>query len=150
MPCPADLREIKMDAANPREAKEGKRLNAVIYVMRWLGVVPAAVLGSWLTHGLGGLFIFLREPYYPAFLFPLLFLLPSGAFFTFCGGMTAPQRRLPVATLLAISCILLSLQRHVLGQRGPGLTNFMHFTGESLGVAIGVVVVYYVTTRAEE
>lgn len=136
-----------MDLTNPPAGEGSKRRHVFVYILRWLGVIPAALLAGWLSYGLGGLFTFLREPYYPAFLFPLLFLIPSGALFTICGAMTAPQRRLHVATLLATCCIILSLQRHVLGQRSPGLTNLMHFTGESLGAAIGVLVVYYITRR---
>ena len=122
--------------------------HTAIKVLRWFAVVPAAVLAGWLAHNFGGLFLFLREPFYPQFLFPLAFLIPAGAGFTFVGALTAPSRRIRTAIFLAACCMFLSLQRHIFGQQNPGLTNYMHSTGESLGAAIGVAAVIYLGVRA--
>ncbi len=150
-PYPRRQQPIARDASiNVDDPDNTNGRDVVIRVMRWLAVVPAAVLGSWLGYGLGGVFQLLRQPYYPDFVFPLLQLVPSGVLFSVCGGMTAPGRRVTVAGLLAVLCSVVALQRHILGQSAPGLTNYMHWTAETLGAAIGVVVVYRVVRRDRE
>jgi hypothetical protein len=115
-------------------------------VMRWLCVLPVAYFASWLFRGivvflLASLGVELRGTEYPAFLFPLLQTLPSGCAFTFLGALTAPRRRPTAAMVLAAFWILMSLVIHIIGQSSPGLTNYMHATGESLGAVIGVVII---------
>ena len=108
--------------------------------LRWLAILPASLLASWLGRSVGGLFLFLRNPGYPEYLFPLMFLLPSGLAFTFVGAFVAPGYRLAIAICLTALCIIQSLCIHILMQEHPGLTNYMHTIGESLGAMLGVAV----------
>ena len=77
-----------------------------IELLRWIGVVPAAMFAGWLFAGSAVFLISLvgidlRGPGYPAFLVPLLQLLPSGVASTVVGALTAPRMRLPTASILA-------------------------------------------------
>jgi hypothetical protein len=115
--------------------------------LRWACVLPAAYLASWLFGGiivflLSSLGVNLRGGAYPAFLFPLLQYLPSGIAFTFVGALVAPSRRIATATVLAAMCILISLMTHIFWQSNPGLTNYMHAMGESLGAVTGVAATF--------
>ena len=80
-----------------RDYKPRRRDSTGIEILRWIGALPAALLASWLLRGAGpflfslGGMLDLRGPPYPTFLFPLLFLLPSGAAFTFVGASLAPR-----------------------------------------------------------
>lgn len=87
----------------------------------------------------------LRGPGFPAFLFPLLQLLPNGIAFTAVGALVAPSRRMATATTLAVLCVVMSLVIHVLLPSNVGLTNYMHFLGASLGAILGIAVVSKVT-----
>lgn len=121
-------------------------------LLRWLVVLPAAIIGWWLSGGALAVLpslvgIDLRGSGYPKFLFPLLFYLSSGVVFTLVGGLIAPAKRPVTATGLAVLLILLSIQIHILGQPNPGLTNYMHCTGEALGAAIGVAVIGWLGVR---
>lgn len=108
-------------------------------VLRWLGVLPCAYLAHWLLQGLGfALFSFLRGPGYPEFLFPLVQYFPSSVALIFVGATVAPRRRLEVAVILAAVSMYLSWKIHVLGQLTPGLANYMHATGDSIGLLVGV------------
>lgn len=126
-----------------------------IEVVRWLCVLPAAYFASWL-FGSAVVFLFslvgaeLRGSGYPAFLFPLLQTLPSGIAFTLVGALVAPSRQTATATLLATLFIPMSLVIHILGQSNPGLTNYMHAIGGSLGAVSGVAVVLYLGVRARK
>lgn len=124
-------------------------------VLRWICVIPAAWLASWVVRGLGpfllslGGLLDLRSPNYPEFLFPLTNFLPSGAAFSFVGAMVAPRARLGASVILAVFCIAISCVVHVLTQVNPGLTNYMHVTGEALGVMIGAACVARFSTREQ-
>ena len=114
--------------------------------LRWLFILPAAFLASWLVHGIGD-FAFstvgldLRAPGYPKFLFPLQQLLPSGIAFVLAGAWMAPSRRAVAVIALVVLGFSSSWLIHVFAQSAPGLTNFMHAIGESLGLVIGAVIV---------
>ncbi len=106
--------------------------------------MPAAMVSSWLFAGvfdflLSRIGVDLRGPAYPAFVFPFVQLLPSGLAFSLVGALMASRSRVTTAIILAAICILLSLLQHVIGQSTPGLTNYMHATGESLGALVGVL-----------
>ena len=124
-------------------------------VLRWLAVLPAAMIAWWIS---GGVLSFLpslvgldlRGTVYPTFLFPLLFYLGSGVAFTLVGGLIAPAKRIATSMTLAILCILMSVQVHIMGQSNPGLTNYMHSTGEALGAVIGVGVLYRVRRSRQQ
>ena len=103
--------------------------------------------GGWLGNQLSGLFIFLRSPIFPEFLFPLLFLVPRGLGWTLGGALIAPRRRIVPASVLAVVCLSLSVNRHILTQRELDLTRYMHATGESLGALTKVVIVAYLVMR---
>lgn len=116
-------------------------------LLRWLGIVPAALLAGWLGHRFGSLFHFLRNPAYPEYLFPLLFLVPSGLAFTFVGAIVAPRYRVVTVICLTALCIIQSLCIHILTQPNRGLVNYMHSLGESLGALLGVAAVVWYRVR---
>jgi len=134
---------------DPSEDHHQPRKSTAAVIVRWLAVVPAAYFFSWSLRGVGPAFlslggmIDLRGPGYPSVLFPLVYYLPSGAAFTLTGALIAPRARRIIASILATSCAGLSLLRHVILHPNPGLTNYMHATGESLGAAIGVGTILY-------
>ena len=121
---------------------------------RWLAVLPVAVMAGWLAPRIAflvmtNLGVDLRGPAYPAFLFPLWQLLPSGIAFTALGGLVAPSRLMTTTTTLAVLYTAMSLLIHVLLPSHVGMTNYMHFLGASLGTVIGIGVVFKLSrTRA--
>jgi hypothetical protein len=132
---------------NESEPSAGQKLQ-LPEPLRWILFVPAAVVASWLGAGVGSVFVFTRNPGYAEFLFPLLFLLPSGVAFTLVGAMVAPRYRVAIAICLAAWCSIQSLCVHIITQPSPGLTNYMHATGQTLGSVIGVASVLYFVIRA--
>ena len=114
-------------------------MNRTWNIVRWLCVIPVAIIAGWLGRHLGGLFGVLNAPYYPEFLFPLLFLMPSGFALITAGAVVAPRHRAGVAMALAVSCLTVSLTIHVVHQPRPGLVNYMHFAGEFIGTMLGIV-----------
>ena len=111
-------------------------------LLRWLAVIPCAYLAHGLLQGLGfALFSFLRGPGYPEFLFPLLQYLPSGVAMVFVGAMIAPSWKVVTSIGLAVLLLPLMWVVHVFGQSSPGLTNYMHATGDSIGLLVGVALI---------
>lgn len=142
-----------MDNVNESESTAGIARRTKL--LRWLGVLPAGVIAGWFFAGSVDFLISLvgvelRNSAFPAFVFPLVQLLPSGMAFTVAGALTAPNRRTTTASILAALCILMALQIHVLGQSNPGLTNYMHSAGQSLGALIGIGVTEYLVRRAAQ
>lgn len=123
-----------------------------IGVLRWLGVVPCAFFCSWLCQSIGhGLLMAFRGPGYPEFFAPLLQYVPSGIALTVVGATVAPRRRIEVAVILALVFGgYASWKVHVLMQLTPGLANYMHATGESLGDVIGVALVVHRVARTKD
>ena len=124
-------------------------------VLRWVAVLPTAYFASWVLGGVVGLLLSLigtelRGPGYPEFLFPLQQLLPGGIAFTLVGALMAPRLRVATAMSLAALCILMSVQIHIVGQSNPGLTNYMHSAGQSLGAVVGVGAVVYLARRSRQ
>lgn len=112
-------------------------------LLRWPGVLPCAYLAHWLLQGLGfALFSFLRGPGYPEFLFPLFQYLPSGVALILVGAMVAPSRKVATSIWLAVLWMPLMWMVHVFGQSSPGLTNYMHATGDSIGSLVGVALIF--------
>lgn len=112
-----------------------------ITVVRWLAVLPGAFIASWLVSRIVfslmstiGLDLSGRL----SFLFPLLQMLPNGFAFTVVGVLVSPSRRLALATTLAAFYVGLSLVIHVIVPPNPGLTNYMHLAGASLGAIAGI------------
>ena len=118
----------------------GKRI-----VLRWLAVIPAAVMAGWLAHFAFGFMSLIAArvlsestTYYARL---LLCYVPKDAAFVIVGAKIAPR---PVATavVLAVAAIAMSLLVHILGQRTVGVTNYLHFTAESAGALLGVAFTY--------
>lgn len=135
-----------------QNSSQENRLSPVGF-LRWLFVLPAAFLASWLVHGVGdfllsGLGLDLRTPGYPKFLFPLQQLFPSGIAFVLAGAWVAPSRRRVAVITLVILGISSSWLIHVIAQSAPGLTNFMHATGESFGLVFGAAVAWHLDRRS--
>ena len=106
--------------------------------------MPCAYVAHWLLEGLGyALFLFLRSPAYPEFLFPFLQYFPSGVALTFVGATVAPSQKVTVAIVLAVVWLPLVWLTHVFGQSTVGLVNYMHATGDSLGTLTGVALTAY-------
>ena len=110
-------------------------------LFRWLIMVPVSLLAGWLGHSLGSLFIFLKSPGYPEHIFQLMFLLPSGLAFTVAGAFVAPRHRIAVGFGLTALCMILSLGIHILMRSNPGLVNYLHFIGESVGAMLGAILI---------
>jgi hypothetical protein len=131
----------------------------LIEVLRWLGVLPAALCGdslvlqfvsalfaavhivsygAWHYTGDSGVADFLRVVLY--------YVLPKSAF-VIAGAAIAPRFQLATAVALTALGIGLSLMtnvvvQHVAGNR-VGVTNYAHFIAESAGLAIGVTCVLW-------
>lgn len=123
--------------------------------MRWICILPAAVLGglvakyafglvAWLALGRGGGVSGSEVAYY---LRVLLYYLPKEAAFVVVGAAVAPRRRGMVAVALAVVAIALSLLVHVAGQANPGTVNYTHFATESAGALLGAVCLLCVEFR---
>ena len=108
-------------------------------VLRWVCVLPCAYVAHWLLEGLGyALFSFLRSPAYPEFLFPLLQYFPNAIVLTFVGALIAPSRRVVTSIFLAMIWLPFFWLIHVFGQSSPGLINYKHATGGSIGALVGI------------
>jgi Na+-driven multidrug efflux pump len=122
-----------------------------IEVVRWLLLVPAALLASSTVQFVVGAFIgAIRDSSVPlnsssisfwAIAVPL-YVLPEFVF-VIAGGWIAPRKRLPVALLLMLLGGVLSLLKHVVFQHlagnRVGPTNYTHFGLEMAGLLAGVV-----------
>jgi Na+-driven multidrug efflux pump len=121
-----------------------------IEVVRWLLLVPAALLaGSAVTFIIGAFVRAIRDSSVPlnstsisfwASAVPL-YVLPE-LVFVVAGGWIAPRKQLPVALLLMLLGGVLSLLRHVVLQNSPGPTNYTHFGLETAGLLAGVVCIW--------
>ncbi len=109
-------------------------------LLRWQGVLPCAYLAHWLLQRFA-LFSFLRGPAYPEFLFPLLQYFLSGVALVFVGATVAPSRKVATSIGLTILWMPSMWIIHVFGQSSPGLTNYMHATGDSIGLLVGVALI---------
>jgi hypothetical protein len=122
-----------------------------IELLRWICVLPAAMLGSFATYYIGGLVGRLAqygwgtpvESTLVYYLLLLLFYIPKEAAFVIAGAKTAPRSRLATTTVLAVARLVMSLIVHVLKQPNPGVVNYTHFTAESAGVAFGIAYIFY-------
>ena len=117
-------------------------------ILRWLAVIPAAILAGWVAHlvlgtvtavvsGVANRLFSESWRYVPL----LLYYAPKHAAFVMAGAKVAP-RPLPTAVVLAAAAIILSLMTHILSQGRIGLMNYLHFTAESVGAVIGVAYIY--------
>ena len=119
--------------------------------LRWICVLPAAVLGGFAAQTIAGLVNRLAvygwgtaaESTLVYGLQLLMFYVLKCAVFIVAAAKMAPRGRLATAIVLAAAAILMSLVVHVLGQPHPGVVNYTHFTAESAGTVIGVAYVFY-------
>lgn len=128
-----------------------------VEVLRWIGVLPVAVLCQSLYHMIV-MALFLTKatvggevPQRSAlvdFLYLLIYYPPHVALFVIAGAMVAPRFRLATAILLAVLAIALSLTIHVLLPDNVGVNNYKHFTAESAGAIGGLVFVFYWERRS--
>lgn len=138
--CP---RKVSFDSIVGKTAVPDSKKHFVLDALRWLGVLPCAYLTHWMLQGLGfALFSFLRSPAYPEFLFSLLQYFPSGVALVVAGAMIAPRRRIGAAVVLAAVSIYASWKTHIGWQSTPGLVNYMHVTGDSIGLLVGVALIF--------
>lgn len=115
-------------------------------VLRWLSVLPAAVLGEFITRVVGalvgGMVGGAAAGSQATFSVQLVVYALAVAAFVLAGAYTAPSRRLIVALGLAAAAALLSLVKHVLLQDHPGAVNFGHLAAEITGAALAVAIVF--------
>jgi hypothetical protein len=137
----ADQSGVTMSDSQPSASAEQRAPRTPLDLLHWVGMVPASLLGGWFGRSVGGLFLFLRNLGYPEYLFPLMFLLPSGLVFTVAGTLVAPRYRIAVAIGLTALCLIQSLVIHILMPSSPGLVNYMHSIGESLGATLGAILI---------
>src|SRR5919112_3287329 len=109
----------------------------VIRWLRWVCVLPAAVVGSLAAQFIAGMLGRLAvtawgNPAESAFASYLLLRLhiPKEAGFVAAGAKMAPRGRLRTAIVLAVVRVLLSLIVHIIGQTHPGVVNYTHFAVE--------------------
>lgn len=137
-----------MSYSQPSASAERRTPRTPLDLLRWLIMIPTSLLAGWLGRSLGGLFLFLRNPGYPEYLFPLMFLLPSGLVFTVAGAFVAPRYRIAVAIGLTALCMMQSFGIHILMQSTPGLVNYMHSIGESLGSTLGAILTTFLVWKS--
>ena len=138
--CP---RKFSFDSIVGKTAVSDSKKHSGLDLLRWQGVLPCAYLAHWLLQGLGfAMFSFLRGPAYPEFLFPLLQYFPSGVAMVFVGATVAPSRKVPTSIGLTVLWMPSMWIIHVFGQASPGLTNYMHATGDSIGLLVGVALIF--------
>jgi hypothetical protein len=114
-------------------------------LLRWLAVIPAAILAGWITHVAFGLVSMVVVKVLPEsisyYVRLLLCYAPQNACFVIVGAKIAP-RQLVTAVALAAAAIAMSLLVHILGQRTVGVTNCLHFTAETAGAVLGATLAY--------
>jgi Na+-driven multidrug efflux pump len=129
-----------------------------IEVVRWLLLVPAALLASSAVTFIIGAFVrAIRDSSVPlnstsisfwASAVPI-YVLPEFVF-VIVGGWIAPRKQLPAALLLLLVGGVLSLLGHVVLQHHAGNslgpTNYTHFGLEMAGLLAGVVCIWRVKT----
>jgi hypothetical protein len=122
--------------------------------VRWLLLVPAALLASGVVTFIIGTFVrAIRGSSVPlnsssisfwAIAVPL-YVLPEFVF-VIAGASIAPRKQLPVALVLMLFGGVLSLLKHVvlqqLGGTSLGPTNYTHFGLELAGLVAGVVCIW--------
>ena len=111
--------------------------------LRWLAVIPAALIGGWLGRSCGAVFNVLRDVGGVEHVVPFLVLLPGGLGFTLAGALVAPRRRRTIAVGLAVLSVGQTLLVHLLLPMRLGRVNYLHAAGECLGAMAGVMLVRY-------
>lgn len=114
-------------------------------ILRWLAVIPVAILAGCIAHFVFGAAIAVAAQIFSGsityYLRLLLYYAPKTAVFVLGGAAVSP-RPAPTSIVLAIVSIALSLMVHILSQRTVGTTNYLHFAAESVGALLGMVAIY--------
>lgn len=121
-----------------------------VELLRWICVLPAAVIGGFAAQYLGsivGRFAIdswgaVSESHIAFSIQLLVYAIAAGAF-VLAGAFTAPRNRRIAALVLAIAGTLLSLLKHVLSQSNPGTVNYLHLAAETAGAALTAAYVFY-------
>ena len=127
----------------------------LIEVLRWVCVLPAAVLGAfvvqYIVHAVVQIADYggwdLRDSSLGYALRVFIYYVLRKAAFVIAGAKMAPRHQVATAIVLAVLGILSSLMIHIAGQHlvgnYVGLVNYTHFLAESagaLGGAAGIAV----------
>ena len=123
--------------------------------LRWLLVLPAAILALYVAHIVIGMAAWLvlgsgsnSTPSTVIYYVQLLFYYaPKEAAFVIAGASVAPRGKGATAIVLAALAALMSLMVHLLGPHSVGVVNYTHFIAESAGTIFGVACVFYALTR---
>lgn len=127
----------------------------LIEVLRWIAVLPAAVLGAMAVQFLIGALVQLTRHGGWDILggssvsYPALFLLymPRKAAFVIAGALTAPRHHIATALVLAVLGLCISLMIHIIGQHlagnHVGPANYTHFLAESAGLLCGFAGIFW-------
>ncbi len=125
-----------------------------VEVLRWIGVLPAAVLVDIAARYLGSLVARFAIAAWGAeresnlvFSIQLLAYAFAGSGFVLAAAFTAPRSRRFTAVVMAIAWTLLSLFTHVLTQSHPGPTNYWHLAAETAGAVVAIAYVWYVERK---
>jgi hypothetical protein len=125
-------------------------------LLRWVSVLPAAVIGRLAAQIIIGVvtrlavnsgWFTLGESQFVHYLQILVFYSPKEAAFVIAGAKMAPRGRLATTIVLAVAGILMSLIVHVLGQATPGVVNYTHFAAEAAGAVSGAVYIFFSRTK---
>jgi hypothetical protein len=126
------------------------KLEKAIGWLQWVGVLPAAVLGSSVAQLIAGMAGRLAvaaggRPADSAFVYDLLLRLlhlPQGTAFVVAGAKMAPRGRLVTAIVLAVVWVVMALIIHIMGPAHPGVHNSIDFAVESAGSALGLAYIF--------
>ena len=122
-------------------------------IVRWLCVLPAAVLADFAVSFVvgtivrsGGLKIRGESSIAYWFVLVLTYGSPKAAFVA-AGAKTAPRRPVAIAVVLTVIGFCLSLMTHVVGQHlagnRVGATNYAHLFAETAGLICGTTCIIY-------
>lgn len=127
---------------------EGQKTTRV-ELLRWLCVLPAAVLADLLVDFLTGWSLSGATAGITAAL--VLHYLPPKAAFVIAGAKMSPGHRVRTAVVLALLGFLSSATKHVVGQHlagnRVGLTNFLHLSAETVGLLVGMAFITWQRQR---
>jgi hypothetical protein len=130
----------------------------LIEFLRWLGVLPAAVIADVATQFVGesvvqiaryvGWDILGASTFANPLILFLFYFTPKSAF-VIAGATTAPRHQRATAIVLILLGILFSLLTHVISQhffagRRLGIVNYLHLCTESAGLFAGAA---YIVSR---
>lgn len=124
------------------------QMTNIVKLLRWVGVLPAAMLGAYLTQVAcfrlaGGLLFSAPHPFWSGIrsLTHGVVSALSVAAFIGSGVAMAPQARRPTAWGLAGITLLAVLATHLLSQRQPGHSNWLDIVAVNVGGMLAIAAV---------